>query len=191
VAQLSEEELLTFLFLPGFSLRDTVTEVSGRGVGLDAVQHMVRQLRGAIVLEHTPQHGSRFHLEVPLTLSVVRSLVVEVADEAYAFPLAHIERMRDLQPEDIVQLEGRQHFWHEGRHVGLVAASQLLQRQPGQSDDETLKVVVIRERDAVYGVAVERFIGERTLVVLPLDPIVWARSRIFPPGPCWMMARRC
>ena len=170
VAQLSEEELLTFLFLPGFSLRDTVTEVSGRGVGLDAVQHMVRLLRGAIVLEHTPQHGSRFHLEVPLTLSVVRSLVVEVADEAYAFPLAHIERMRDVHPDEIVQLEGRQHFWHEGRHVGLVAASQLLQRPPSQSDDETLKVVVIRERDAVYGVAVERFIGERTLVVLPLDP---------------------
>ena len=169
-AQLSEEELLTFLFLPGFSLRDTVTEVSGRGVGLDAVQHMVRLLRGAIVLEQTGGQGSRFHLEVPLTLSVVRSLVVEVGDEAYAFPLAHIERMRDLQPDDIVQLEGRQHFWHEGRHVGLVAASQLLQRPPSQNDDETLNVVVIRERDVVYGVAVERFIGERTLVVLPLDP---------------------
>ncbi|MFJ7883764.1 hybrid sensor histidine kinase/response regulator [Pseudomonas sp. NPDC096917] len=169
VAQLSEEELLTFLFLPGFSLRDTVTEVSGRGVGLDAVQHMVRLLRGSIVLEQTSGQGSRFQLEVPLTLSVVRSLVVEVADEAYAFPLAHIERMRDLLPDDIVQVEGRQHFWHDGRHVGLVAASQLLQRPPSQSDDETLKVVVIRERDAVYGVAVERFIGERTLVVLPLD----------------------
>ena len=169
-AQLSEEELLTFLFLPGFSLRDTVTEVSGRGVGLDAVQHMVRLLRGAIVLEQTKGLGSRFHLEVPLTLSVVRSLVVEVGDEAYAFPLAHIERMRDLQPDEIVQLEGRQHFWHEGRHVGLVAASQLLHRPPSQNDDETLKVVVIRERDAVYGVAVERFVGERTLVVLPLDP---------------------
>ena len=169
-AQLSEEELLSFLVLPGFSLRDTVTEVSGRGVGLDAVQHMVRLLRGAIVLEQTGGQGSRFHLEVPLTLSVVRSLVVEVGDEAYAFPLAHIERMRDLQPDDIVQLEGRQHFWHEGRHVGLVAASQLLQRPPSQNDDETLNVVVIRERDVVYGIAVERFIGERTLVVLPLDP---------------------
>lgn len=166
---LSEEELLTFLFLPGFSLRDKVTEVSGRGVGLDAVQHMVRQLRGAVVLEQAAGQGSRFHLEVPLTLSVVRSLVVEVGEEAYAFPLAHIERMCDLAPDDIVQLEGRQHFWHEGRHVGLVAASQLLQRPPGQSNDETLKVVVIRERDAVYGIAVERFIGERTLVVLPLD----------------------
>ncbi|WP_443693793.1 hybrid sensor histidine kinase/response regulator [Pseudomonas sp.] len=166
---LSEEELLTFLFLPGFSLRDKVTEVSGRGVGLDAVQHMVRQLRGAVVLEQAPGQGSRFHLEVPLTLSVVRSLVVEVGEEAYAFPLAHIERMCDLAPDDIVQLEGRQHFWHEGRHVGLVAASQLLQRPPGQGNEETLKVVVIRERDAVYGIAVERFIGERTLVVLPLD----------------------
>ncbi len=168
-AQLSEEELLTFLFLPGFSLRDKVTEVSGRGVGLDAVQHMVRQLRGAVMLEQKAGEGSRFHLEVPLTLSVVRSLVVEVGEEAYAFPLAHIERMCDLAPEDIVQVEGRQHFWHEGRHVGLVAANQLLQRPVSQSSAATLKVVVIRERDAVYGVAVERFIGERTLVVLPLD----------------------
>ena len=168
-AQLSEEELLTFLFLPGFSLRDTVTEVSGRGVGLDAVQHMVRQLRGAVELEQTAGEGSRFHLEVPLTLSVVRSLVVEVGEEAYAFPLAHIERMCDLERDDIVQVEGRQHFWHEGRHVGLVAASQLLNRPASQNTSETLKVVVIREREAIYGVAVERFVGERTLVVLPLD----------------------
>ncbi|MDB5984001.1 MAG: chemotaxis protein CheA, partial [Pseudomonas sp.] len=99
-AQLSEEELLSFLFLPGFSLRDKVTEVSGRGVGLDVVQHMVRQLRGAIELEQGAGQGSRFHLEVPLTLSVVRRLVVEVGGEAYAFPLAHIERMRDLQADE-------------------------------------------------------------------------------------------
>jgi two-component system sensor histidine kinase and response regulator WspE len=169
-AQMSEEELLSFLFLPGFSLRDKVTEVSGRGVGLDAVLHMVRQLRGGVELDQRAGEGSRFHLEVPLTLSVVRSLVVEVGGEAYAFPLAHIERMRDVQADEIVQLEGRQHFWHEERHVGLVAASQLLNRPQGQSEGEALKVVVIRERDAVYGVAVERFIGERTLVVLPLDP---------------------
>ena len=169
-AQLSEEELLSFLFLPGFSMRDKVTEVSGRGVGLDAVQHMVRQLRGGVELVQQAGEGSCFHLEVPLTLSVVRSLVVEVGGEAYAFPLAHIERMRDVQADDIVQLEGRQHFWHEERHVGLVAASQLLNRPASQHNEDVLKVVVIRERDAVYGVAVERFIGERTLVVLPLDP---------------------
>ncbi|SQF97323.1 sensor histidine kinase/response regulator [Paucimonas lemoignei] len=169
-AQLSEEELLTFLFLPGFSLRDKVTEISGRGVGLDAVHDMVRQLRGVVVLHQKTGAGSRFVMEVPLTLSVVRSLVVEVGGEAYAFPLAHIERMSDVLSDDIVQLEGRQHFWYEGRHVGLVAASQLLQRPANQNAEGVLKVVVIRERDAVYGVAVERFVGERTLVVLPLDP---------------------
>jgi len=170
VARLTEDELLTFLFLPGFSMREQVTEVSGRGVGLDAVQHMVRQLRGGIRMEQVSGQGARFHLEVPLTLSVVRSLVVTIGGEAYAFPLAHIERMRRLAPDEIVQLEGRQQFWHEGRHVGLVSASQLLQRPDGNASDDEIAVVVIRERDMAYGVAVERFIGERTLVVLPLDP---------------------
>jgi two-component system sensor histidine kinase and response regulator WspE len=168
-AQMSEEELLSFLFLPGFSMRDKVTEISGRGVGLDAVQHMIRQLRGGVELHQAAGQGSRFQLEVPLTLSVVRSLVVEVGGEAYAFPLAHIECMRDLATEDIVQLEGRQHFWHEERHIGLVAATQLLQRPHNPDPQEVLKVVVIRERDSAYGLAVERFVGERTLVVLPLD----------------------
>jgi len=169
VGCMSEEELLAFLFLPAFSLRDTVTEVSGRGVGLDAVQHMVRDLHGAVELTQSVGQGSRFMLQVPLTLSVVRSLVVEVGDEAYAFPLAHIEHSLHLAPEDMVQIEGRQHFFYHGQQVGLVAASQLLQRAPTQPAGHTLCVVVVRERDALYGVAVERFIGERVLAVLPLD----------------------
>ncbi|WP_251961864.1 hybrid sensor histidine kinase/response regulator [Pseudomonas sp. Marseille-Q5299] len=169
VAQMSETELLTFLFLPGFSMRDKVTEVSGRGVGLDAVQHLVRDLRGSIELTQQAGQGCRFHLEVPLTLSVVRSLVVEVGGEAYAFPLAHIERTLEVTAEQIVQIEGRQHFWHEGRHIGLVAASQLLNRPAAQGDESALRVVVIREREQLYGVAVERLIGERVLVVMPLD----------------------
>ncbi|MBA6138562.1 MULTISPECIES: hybrid sensor histidine kinase/response regulator [Pseudomonas] len=170
VARMSDAELLTFLFLPGFSLRDKVTEVSGRGVGLDAVQHMVRELRGSIELTQVAGQGCRFHLQVPLTLSVVRSLVVEVGGEAYAFPLAYIERTLEVTAEQIVQIEGRQHFWHEGRHIGLVAASQLLNRPAGQSDEASLRVVVIREREQLYGVAVERLVGERVLVVMPLDP---------------------
>ncbi|PYG73422.1 MULTISPECIES: hybrid sensor histidine kinase/response regulator [unclassified Pseudomonas] len=170
VARMSDAELLTFLFLPGFSLRDKVTEVSGRGVGLDAVQHMVRELRGSIELTQVAGQGCRFHLQVPLTLSVVRSLVVEVGGEAYAFPLAHIERTLEVTAEQIVQIEGRQHFWHEGRHIGLVAASQLLNRPAGHSDEASLRVVVIREREQLYGVAVERLVGERVLVVMPLDP---------------------
>jgi two-component system sensor histidine kinase and response regulator WspE len=169
-AKLAEEELLAFLFLPGFSLREQVTETSGRGVGLDAVQHELRQLRGSVRLEHRRGEGSTFILQVPLTLSVVRSLVVEVAGEAYAFPLAHIEHMVRVSPEDVVQLEGRQHFWHGDRHVSLISSSQLLQRPEGRTEDAGIPLVLIRERDNLYGVAVERFIGERTLVVMPLDP---------------------
>lgn len=168
-AKLSEEELLTFLFLPGFSLREQVSEVSGRGVGLDAVQYELRQLRGSVRLEQRSGEGSRFILQVPLTLSVVRSLVVTIAGEAYALPLAHIERMLRVAPEEIVQLEGRQHFWHDDRHVGLISASQLLQRNEGTVDEAGIPLVLIRERDNFYGLAVERFIGERTLVVMPLD----------------------
>ncbi|WP_027909224.1 hybrid sensor histidine kinase/response regulator [Pseudomonas sp. URMO17WK12:I4] len=168
--QLTEDELLAFLFLPGFSMREQVTEVSGRGVGLDAVQHMVRQLRGGVRMQQRQGEGSTFYLEVPLTLSVVRSLVVEVGGEAYALPLAHIERMTRLQAEDIVQLEGRQHFWSEGQHVGLIAASQILQRPEGKPSDNGIPVVLIRDRDSLFGLVVERFIGERTLVVMPLDP---------------------
>lgn len=169
VDRLSEEELLAFLFLPAFSLRDTVTQVSGRGVGLDAVQHMVRDLRGSVEMTQASGQGSRFLVEVPLTLSVVRSLVVDVGGEAYAFPLAHIEHSLALAPGDIVQLEGRQHFFHQGQQVGLVAASQLLQRPAAQHAGGSIRVVVVRERDALYGIAVERFIGERVLAVLPLD----------------------
>ncbi|QCI14333.1 hybrid sensor histidine kinase/response regulator [Pseudomonas putida] len=169
VSLMSEAELLAFLFLPGFSLRDQVTEVSGRGVGLDAVQHMVRGLRGSIELTQEAGQGCRFHLEVPLTLSVVRSLVATVGGEAYAFPLAHIERTLEVDAQQIVQIEGRQHFWHEGRHIGLVAASQLLNRPAGQDEQARLPVVVIREREQLYGVAVERLVGERVLVVMPLD----------------------
>ena len=169
-AQLTEEELLAFLFLPGFSMRDTVTEVSGRGVGLDAVQHMIRRLRGGVRMQQRQGEGASFHVEVPLTLSVVRSLVVEVGGEAYAFPLAHIERMTRLQAEDIVQLEGRQHFWHDGRQVGLFSASQILQRPEGTQEPAGIPVVLISDREALHGIVVERFLGERTLVVMPLDP---------------------
>ncbi|MDD2159736.1 hybrid sensor histidine kinase/response regulator [Pseudomonas sp. MIL19] len=168
-ARLSEDELLAFLFLPGFSLREQVSEMSGRGVGLDAVQHALRQLRGSVRLEARRGEGSTFILQVPLALSVVRSLVVDIAGEAYAFPLAHIEHMLRVSVEDVVQLEGRQHFWHGDRHVSLIAASQLLQRPEGRCEEVGIALVLIRERDNLYGIAVDRFIGERTLVVMPLD----------------------
>ena len=169
VEQMTEEELLAFLFLPGFSMSQQVTEVSGRGVGLDVVQHEIRRMRGNVRLLQSPDQGCLFHLELPLTLSVVRALVVTIGGEAYAFPLAQIERMLRLPRSAIVQLEGRQHFWLENEHIGLISAAQLLQCSEKQGDDDNIAIVLIRDREQYHGLAVEAFLGEFTLVLMPLD----------------------
>ncbi|WP_192980522.1 hybrid sensor histidine kinase/response regulator [Pseudomonas sp. EggHat1] len=169
VEQMTEEELLAFLFLPGFSMSQQVTEVSGRGVGLDVVQHEIRRMRGNVRLLQNPDQGCLFHLELPLTLSVVRALVVTIGGEAYAFPLAQIERMLRLPRSAIVQLEGRQQFWLEDEHVGLISAAQLLQCNEKQGDDDSIPIVLIRDREQYHGLAVEAFLGEFTLVLMPLD----------------------
>lgn len=123
--RLSDPELLEFLLLPGFSMRDRVTDVSGRGVGLDAVHEMVKAVRGTVRIHNEPGRGARFVLQLPLTLSVIRSLLVDVGGEAYAFPLAHVRRTLELSRNGIDMLEGQQHFPFEGRPVGLVMAHQL------------------------------------------------------------------
>jgi two-component system sensor histidine kinase and response regulator WspE len=168
-ARLSEQELLDFLLLPGFSMREQITDVSGRGVGLDAVHEMVKSVRGTVRIFNEPGRGSRFVMQLPLTLSVVRSLLVEVGGEAYAFPLAHVRRTLDLARADIDMLEGQQHFAFDGKPIGLVTAHQLLGTQtPGQARD-SVAVVVIGDEHETYGIAVDRFLGERMLVVQPLD----------------------
>ncbi|MEN5159590.1 hybrid sensor histidine kinase/response regulator [Achromobacter spanius] len=169
-ARLSEAELLEFLFLSGFSTRDEVTEISGRGVGLDVVQTMVRQLRGAVRVHQQQGRGTRFVLEMPLSLSVVRSLLVEVQDEIYAFPLAYVSHALQLDATDIEQLEGQQHFRFQGRQIGLVSARQILRAGEAAPAADTLSVVVVGDHDRLYGIAVDRYVGERTLVVQPLDP---------------------
>ncbi|KWO66604.1 hybrid sensor histidine kinase/response regulator [Burkholderia territorii] len=168
-ARLSDPELLEFLLLPGFSMRDAVTDVSGRGVGLDAVQEMVRGVRGAVRIFNEPGAGMRFVLQLPLTLSVIRSLLVDVGGEPYAFPLAHVRRTLELSHDDIDVLEGQPHFPFDGRRAGLVAAHQLLDAGEPDVARASTAVVVVGGEPELYGVAVDRFLGERMLVVQPLD----------------------
>ncbi|WP_175765307.1 hybrid sensor histidine kinase/response regulator [Burkholderia ambifaria] len=168
-ARLSDPELLEFLLLPGFSMRDAVTDVSGRGVGLDAVQEMVRGVRGAVRIFNEPGAGMRFVLQLPLTLSVIRSLLVEVGGEPYAFPLAHVRRTLELAHDDIDVLEGQPHFPFDGRRAGLVGAHQLLDASEPSVTRTSTAVVVVGGEPELYGVAVDRFLGERMLVVQPLD----------------------
>ena len=92
-AQLSDAEIIEFLFLPGFSTAEQVTEISGRGVGLDIVKSMVQEVGGTIRATSQFRKGTNFHFQLPLTLSVVRTLIVEISGEPYAFPLARVDRL--------------------------------------------------------------------------------------------------
>ncbi|MDD5349954.1 MAG: hybrid sensor histidine kinase/response regulator [Chthoniobacteraceae bacterium] len=170
VAQtLSEEELVDFLFLPGFSLRDQVTEISGRGVGLDVVQNMVKSVGGSVRVVNQPGLGVRLQIQLPLTLSVMRFLLVEVAGEPYAIPLARLARTLQVGRGEIEVLEGREHVPFEGQRVGLVSAAQIFGKNRAGASEE-LAVVILGDRAKRFGVVVDRFLGEQQLVVAPLDP---------------------
>ena len=168
-ARLSDAELLEFLFLPGFSLRDVVTEISGRGVGLDIVQEMVRRVRGNVRISTERGWGTTFHLLLPLTLSVVRALLVEVSGEAYAFPLNRIVRTLRLATRELQQFEGRHHVALDGQQVSLVSARQLLGHGAEPAHGAELTVVVIGEFPRVCGLVVDRASDEKELVMQPLD----------------------
>jgi two-component system sensor histidine kinase and response regulator WspE len=168
-AALSGPELLEFLFLPGFTMKETVSEISGRGVGLDVVQDMVRQVRGLVRVSSQQGVGTRFQLQLPLTLSILRALLVEVGGEPFAFPLVSIVRTVRLAPERIERLEGREHFEFEGQHVSLLSAQQVFEGAEPLPSTEDLAIVVVGGPANRYGLAVDRFLGERELVVRPLD----------------------
>ncbi len=170
VEKLTESELLEFLFLPGFTLKETVTEISGRGVGLDVVQNMVRGLRGSLRISTQPGRSFRVQLQLPLTLSVLRALLVEVAGEPYAFPLTQITHALKLQRNSIETLENRHHFRFGDQPVGLLSAHQVLDCGGPTPPGDDLPVVVLGDRNSRYGLVVDRFVGERELVVQPLDP---------------------
>ena len=170
-AQLSETELLDFLFLPGFSTKEHVSEVSGRGVGLDVVQTMVHAVRGSVRVISRVGKGTRFVLQLPITVSVIRALIVEIGGEPYAFPLNRIDRIFMLNRADLRELEGKQHAMLDDQPIGLVEATRVFglpaDHVPGVRD--LLPVVVASDRNHRFGVVVERFLGERDLRVSPLD----------------------
>lgn len=168
--QFSEQELLEFLFLPGFTMKSTVSEISGRGVGLDVVQDTLRQIRGSVRIASEPGRGTRFVLKLPLTLSVVRALIVQIGGEPYGLPLAYVDRVVRAASADLRLLEGRQHIELDGGPLGLVPAHQVLGLSAGASDADSSPVIVVGDAHGRYGLVVERLLGERELVVQALDP---------------------
>ena len=168
-ASFSEAELLEFLFLPGFSTAEAVTDISGRGVGLDAVQEMAKSVGGIATITSRHGQGLTIQLELPLTLSVLRTFVAEISGEPFAFPLVRIARVVKVNRTDLSTLEGQQYFSHDGERVGVVSALEVLDLPGKPNWSEQISVVVLGDRSTRFGLAVDAFVGEYEMVVRPLD----------------------
>ncbi len=170
-AVMSAAELLDFLLLPAFSLKDAVSQVSGRGVGLDVVSTTVRQLYGTVGLETEP--GQRFstHITLALSQSVVRVVVVEIAGEAYALPIAKVQRVLKIPHASVHTLKDTQFFTLDNENVGLISAAELLGLGETRPSVDMLSVVVIGSGHRRYALAVDVIGGEESLPVQPIEAI--------------------
>jgi two-component system sensor histidine kinase and response regulator WspE len=170
-AAMSQAELMEFLFLPAFSLKETASAISGRGVGLDIVQQAIRAQNGSVRIDSVPGQGFRTSITLPLTQSIVRALVVDVQREAYAIPIVKVERVLKLPQAELHTLENKQFFDFGGENLGLVSAAQVLelgQMEPAAGD---LPVVVIGTGSRRYALVVDAIRGEQSLAVQPIDPV--------------------
>jgi two-component system sensor histidine kinase and response regulator WspE len=170
-AELSEHELLEFLFLPNFSTKKSVSKVSGRGVGMDVVHSVINEVRGKIRSSTKLGEGSSFELQLPLTLSVLRALLTEINSEPYAFPLVSIDHVLQLTPDQIQEVEGRQYFTFNEKRIGVVSAQQVFKTStPSEVSGEYIYVIVFSDRLNLYGLTIDKLLGVRDLVVQRIDP---------------------
>jgi two-component system sensor histidine kinase and response regulator WspE len=132
--------------------------------------NMVKSVRGTVRVTSVLGEGTRFQLQLPLSLSVIRALLVDIADEPYAIPLTAVSRTLKLARAEVETVEGREFLTHEGRRLPLISAHQVLDRGTPDGGHGDLPVIILGEREQCIGLLVDRFVGERELVVLPLDP---------------------
>lgn len=168
-ARLSEKELLDFLFLPGFSTAEKVSSISGRGVGLDVVYSMVHEIGGSLRAGSQPGRFMRIQLNVPVTLSVVRTLILEIEHQPYAVPLAKIRFCSSVDSDRIFHLQGRRYLRWEDENVALIDARETLGLPKLVELPAVIHIIFFQLPDRTLGFIVDRFLGHRHLVVRPID----------------------
>ena len=167
------DELSEFLFLPNFSTKDDVTQLSGRGVGLDVVQSMMREVGGSISVSTAAGHGATFTMKLPVTRSVVKALTVGIAGEPYAFPLARVYRTLKLSPSEISDSGDGRFFDLDGKKVRLFSGTEVLgfgRAEPRGGDE--IYAVAAANKGNVYAFEVDELPNEVELVVRPLRSVL-------------------
>lgn len=165
-ARLSSEECLHLVFLPGFSTKQQVTDISGRGVGMDVVQSRIRELSGQIQIQSELGRGSRFLIRVPLTLAILPTLLVQAGEDVYALPLARVMEVLHAPRTSLGWFDGRAVLDRRSHTLPLVDLRQWLDVTPAAST--LLTIVVLQAGEARFGLVVDQVRGREEVVIKPL-----------------------
>jgi two-component system chemotaxis sensor kinase CheA len=167
-SRLSDSEVFRLIFTPGFSTADQVTEISGRGVGLDVVQNALEGLKGTIELQSEPSKGTKFRLLVPLTLASIQALLFRVGGRLYAVPLASVVEITRVTEADVHRMDDHEIFQLREQVLTLVRLNRLVNHSQAEKTGRTF-VIVIGTGTRRFGLAVDSLMGEQELVIKALE----------------------
>ena len=171
-ANLTEKEIINLLFLPSFSTAKQVTDVSGRGVGLDVVRSKIESLSGEVEVKSKLGEGSTWTIRLPLTLAIIQALMVVVGDEKYAISLGSIQTLEDISPSDIKLVQNKEVINLRGQVIPLISLNKVLDIESKKSKDENLVVVIVKKGDRMAGLVIDELIGQQEIVIKSLGKYI-------------------
>jgi two-component system chemotaxis sensor kinase CheA len=169
LAEMNDRDLLNLLFMPGFSTSEAVSELSGRGVGLDVVKTNIAELSGMIDVQAEPGRGTRFIITLPITLAIIRALIIRVNERIYAVPLNSVIEIISVRPSRLRTIERREMLELRGATLPLLRLNELFELGPASdAGGGELFVVVVGLAESRLGVVVDGLIGQQDIVIKPL-----------------------
>lgn len=166
---LSQKEIIDFLFMPSFSMAKKISDISGRGVGLDVVKSGIEALGGDVEVKTTLGEGSKFIVRLPLTLAIIQALMIEIEDEKYAIPLGSIQNIENIEVDEIKYVQAKEVITVRGSVYPLIRLDEILdveRKDPEAEKNKTsLTVVIVRKGDNFAGLVVDRLMGQQEIVI--------------------------
>lgn len=169
---MEDKDIIDLLFMPSFSTAEKITDVSGRGVGLDVVKSKIEGLGGDIEVRTKKNEGSTFTIRLPLTLAIIQALMIELGEEKYAIPLNSIQTIEDVTAEDIKYVRTKEVINLRGAVIPLVRLYDVLDCPPRDYEAESLTVVIVSKGDKQAGLVVDNLIGQQEIVIKPLGKYI-------------------
>ncbi|MFR1027788.1 MAG: chemotaxis protein CheA [Clostridium sp.] len=165
---MTDKDFIDLLFQPSFSTAEKITDVSGRGVGLDVVKTKIEALGGNITAKTVAGEGSTFTISLPLTLAIIQALMVKVGEEKYAIPLGSINGIEDIAKEDISLVQSKEVINLRGRVIPILRLHDILDMEPVENDPESLIVVIMQKAEQQVGLVIDELIGQQETVIKSL-----------------------